>query len=58
MLDALELRFPSARCQCCVKHKIENVLNYVPRKQREQVEPELRAIFYQIADGCPEYHRN
>jgi len=28
-------------------HKIENVLSYVPHKQREQLEPELKAVFYQ-----------
>jgi putative transposase len=28
-------------------HKMENVLSYVPAKQRDQVEPELKALFYQ-----------
>ncbi len=26
---------------------MENVLSYVPNKQREQIEPELKALFYQ-----------
>lgn len=47
MLNALKRKFPDAARQRCVKHKMENVLSYVPEKQREQVEPELKAIFYQ-----------
>jgi transposase-like protein len=30
-----------------VNHKMDNVLSYIPHSQRDQVEPELRAIFYQ-----------
>ena len=47
MLNAVQRKFPSSPRQRCVKHKMENVLGYVPDKQREQVEPELKAIFYQ-----------
>jgi putative transposase len=47
MLNALKRKFPDAARQRCVKHKMENVLSYVPDKQRDQVEPELKAIFYQ-----------
>jgi len=47
MLNAVERKFPTAARQRCVKHKLENVLSYVPDKQRDQVEPELKAIFYQ-----------
>ncbi len=28
-------------------YKMENVLSYIPQKQRKQVEPELKAVFYQ-----------
>jgi len=28
-------------------HKMENVLSYIPNKQRDQVRPELKALFYQ-----------
>lgn len=47
MLNAVEAKFPTAKRQRCVKHKMENVLGYVPHKQRDAVEPELKAIFYQ-----------
>lgn len=47
MINALELKFSAAQRQRCVKHKMENVLSYVPQSQREIVRPELRAIFYQ-----------
>lgn len=47
MLNAVETKFPTAQRQRCLKHKLENILGYVPQKQREQVAPELRAIFYQ-----------
>ena len=33
--------------QRCVKHKIDNVLGYIPKQQQESVAPELKAIFYQ-----------
>jgi transposase-like protein len=47
MLGALGLKFANSARQRCVMHKRENVLSYVPHKQREQVEPELKALFYQ-----------
>lgn len=47
MINAIELKFPTSRRQRCVKHKMENVLSYIPKTQRDQVEPELKAIFYQ-----------
>lgn len=47
MLNAVTTKFPNAQRQRCVKHKMENVLSYVPQKHRDQVEPELKAIFYQ-----------
>jgi len=47
MLNAVQRKFPAAARQRCVKHKLENVLSYVPDKQRDVVEPELKAIFYQ-----------
>jgi len=37
---------PSTPRQRCVKHKLDNVLGYLPDKQRDQVEPELKALFY------------
>ena len=47
MLNAIGAKFASSRRQRCVMHKMENVLNYVPAKQRDQIEPELKALFYQ-----------
>lgn len=47
MLNALSSKFPTVARQRCVKHKMENVLSYVPKKQREAVAEELKAIFYQ-----------
>jgi len=39
--------FYASERQRCLKHKIENVLAYVPKKHHEQVRPELKAIIYQ-----------
>jgi len=47
MINALELKFPDSPRQRCIKHKMDNVLGYVPKKQWDRVRPELRAIFYQ-----------
>jgi len=47
MLNAVTLKFPNARRQRCVQHKMKNVLGYIPLSQQAQVEPELKALFYQ-----------
>jgi transposase-like protein len=47
MINAIESKFLNAKRQRCVKHKMENVLSYIPQEQQAQVYPELRAIFYQ-----------
>jgi len=49
MLNAIELKFSASKRQRCIKHKMDNVLGYVPEKQQEQVRPELKAIFYQTS---------
>jgi putative transposase len=46
-INALELKFPDSQRQRCVKHKMENVLGYIPQSQQDAVKPELRAILYQ-----------
>lgn len=46
-INAIESKFLNAKRQRCVKHKMENVLGYIPNEQQGQVYPELRAIFYQ-----------
>jgi putative transposase len=47
MLNAIALKFSTAQRQRCVVHKIKNVLGYIPKERRPEVEPELKAIFYQ-----------
>jgi putative transposase len=47
MLNALEIKFPDSKRQRCVRHKMDNVLGYIPSSQRDALEPELKAIFYQ-----------
>ncbi len=47
MINAIESKFLSAKRQRCVRHKMENVLGYIPIEHHERVYPELRAIFYQ-----------
>jgi transposase-like protein len=47
MLNAIQNKFPASKRQRCVKHKMDNVLGYIPEKQQDDVRLELRAIFYQ-----------
>jgi transposase-like protein len=47
MINALEIKFSDSQRQRCVKHKMENVLGYIPKSQQGAVKPELKAIFYQ-----------
>jgi transposase-like protein len=47
MLNAIALKFSTAQRQRCVVHKMQNVLGYIPKERRPEVEPELKAIFYQ-----------
>lgn len=47
MLNALAVKFADTPRQRCVKHKLDNVLAYVPKAQQAQVRPELVAFFYQ-----------
>lgn len=47
MLNALAAKFADSQRQRCIKHKLENILSYLPKTQRDQVYPEFRAIFYQ-----------
>jgi putative transposase len=61
MLNAIALKFPDSRRQRCMLHKLNNVLSHVPEKQRDAVESEFKAIFYQKnrekADQCAEAFR-
>jgi putative transposase len=49
MINAIESQFPTSQRQRCVKHKMENVLSYIPEKQQDLVKPELKALFYQTS---------
>lgn len=49
MINAIEKKFPTAQRQRCIKHKMDNVLSYIPEKQQDLVKPELKAIFYQTS---------
>lgn len=46
-INAVIHKFPESARQRCVKHKMDNILGYIPKKQQELVKPELKAIFYQ-----------
>lgn len=67
MLNAIELKFSASRRQRCIQHKMNNILGYIPESQQEQVEPELKAIFYQqsrekadqeVAAFCEKYTKS
>lgn len=47
MINAIESKFLTAKRQRCVRHKMENVLAYIPTEHHDRVYPELRTIFYQ-----------
>jgi len=47
LLNALAAKFPAVARQRCIKHKLENVLAYLPKKHRDVVGAALKAIFYQ-----------
>jgi transposase-like protein len=46
-INAVEHKFSDSARQRCIKHKMDNILGYIPKKQQELVKPELKAIFYQ-----------
>jgi putative transposase len=47
MINALEIKFRDSKRQRCIKHKMDNVMGYIPKQQHNSIKPELRAIFYQ-----------
>jgi putative transposase len=67
MLNAIDQKFPSSQRQRCVVHKLQNVLGYLPKERHAQLEPELKAIFYQesraqadqaLAAFCAKYEKH
>ncbi|MGH7931235.1 MAG: IS256 family transposase [Candidatus Binatia bacterium] len=66
-MGAIEQKFPTAARQRCVAHKLKNVLGYIPKQHHVQIEPELKAIFYQqnrtqaeqaLAAFCAHYEKS
>jgi putative transposase len=53
MLNALAAKFSATPRQRSVKHKLENVVSYIPKARHDQVAPELKAIFYQTSRKKP-----
>jgi transposase-like protein len=52
MLNALQIKFPNSQRQRCVKHKMDNVLGYIPEKQQELVRAERLLSEMKIAVCC------
>jgi transposase-like protein len=50
VIGAVEAKFPGAKRQRCVVHKIENILARVPKSKQEDVRNELNRIFYLAAN--------
>ena len=46
-INAIGKKFPTSKRQRCIRHKMENILGYIPEKKQDEIKPELRAIFYQ-----------
>jgi putative transposase len=46
--DAIEAIFPNTTVQTCIVHLIRHSLRYVPRREGEQVAPELKPIYTAI----------
>jgi putative transposase len=46
VIAAIEKCFPTSWRQRCVKHKIDNVLDSIPKEKHDEVRPKLNKIFY------------
>jgi putative transposase len=46
VIAALDAHFPTAYRQRCTKHKIDNVLDAIPKEKHDEVRPKLNRIFY------------
>jgi len=47
MLNAIAAKFPTSQRQRCIVHKMNNVLDYIPKQHHDGFQPELKALFYQ-----------
>lgn len=46
LIDAIDKYFPTSYRQRCVKHKIDNVLDVIPKEKHAEVRPKLSKIFF------------
>lgn len=46
VIAAIENHFPTSYRQRCTKHKVDNVLNCIPKEKHGEVMPKLNRIFY------------
>ena len=46
LCSMIDKHFPTAYRQRCVKHKMENILNQIPKEKHKEVQPKLNRIFY------------
>lgn len=46
VIAAIEHHFPTSYRQRCTKHKIDNVLDAIPKEKHDEVRPKLHRIFY------------
>ncbi len=46
LCKGIDKYFPTSYRQRCVKHKMENILNQIPKEKHDEVQPKLNRIFY------------
>ncbi len=46
VIGAIEKYFPTSYRQRCTKHKIDNILDVIPKEKHDEVRPKLSRIFY------------
>jgi putative transposase len=46
VINSIEFNFPTSLRQRCVKHKVENILDAVPKEEQKNLRKKLSAIFY------------
>jgi transposase-like protein len=46
VIAAIDSYFPTSYRQRCVKHKMDNVLDAIPKEKHDEVRPKLNRIFY------------
>lgn len=46
VITAIDTYFPTSYRQRCVKHKMDNILDAIPKEKHDEVRPKLNRIFY------------